>query len=89
MTKQADKTINAFSKRRPFGKHLQSVWTDGNAVYSYELPIMAFDEDDHVFIINHDESPSKTTTKQINSCLREYHDAKRCDYLTMKDLVRQ
>ena len=69
MKKNCQRTLNAWFQDDPFGKQGDSIWTDGDTIYSYNTWILAEPEDSAeihwtVFEFNNTKYSRTTTTHQ-------------------------
>jgi hypothetical protein len=77
MRKNCQRTINAWENGEPFGKRGDSIWTDGDGIYSYKTWILCGErgkECEHGFPFNATWYSQTTTTHQ--NAIRAYMDTK-------------
>lgn len=86
MRKNCQRTINAWENGEPFGKRGDSIWTDGDGIYSYATWIVCECADKPRFLFNATKYSQTTTTHQ--NAIRAYMDTEGYDLKVYDNVLR-
>ncbi len=69
MRKNILRVLRAFEQgQAAIGDSKRTCWTDGETVYSYDMPIMQRLPNGAIEIVSYDTGPTRTTKAQIRAC---------------------
>lgn len=86
MRKNCERTINAWLNDRPHGKRGDSIWTDGDGIYSYATWIVCECADKSRFLFNATKYSQTTTTHQ--NAIRAYMESRGFDLWVYDNVLR-
>lgn len=88
MRKNCQRTINAWENGEPFGKRGDSIWTDGDGIYSYATWIVmeSFDGAGPRYCFNATKYSQTTTTHQ--NAIRAYMEGDGFNLRVYDNVVR-